>query len=404
MDQNNLNIDFRSGTWKGYLYQLQNEAPKPIPVLNTNIALTQFRPPQYGSEWHGRLDRTEADRKCDEDGKYLIRTGITDETRNVLIIRVLGVVKNFILYYEDGYHFVGEKKFERMFDLAKDGLITMYVESKAKDYINQMTNEPVYKSLNRYSSLECSQKKSTPISSENDEFYDHHVGTDESGIDVDCDVATPQHHQRRRKSNTPSYQSDLITRPMLHKEKINQKTSPSNVYNNHGLTKQHHQHQNCQEQNHHRKFEVRDSSLGQMTTCYSQEGEHRRVYRVSDVEGKELHNLKLAEDRFRVEACKEQGNINPGKLGNVRQHRRSNVTPPLSSYQRKVLRNTRNSTTSSTSSNEDRNRSVALLDMTSSSIDFSPSKTVSPFTHMTSSSSSSTSSNQLHSRMTPLSR
>ena len=38
-----------------------------------------------------------------------------------------------------------------MFDLAKDGLITMYVESKAKDYINQMTNEPVYKSLNRYS-------------------------------------------------------------------------------------------------------------------------------------------------------------------------------------------------------------------------------------------------------------
>ena len=37
----------------------------------------------------------------------------------------------------------------RMFDLAKDGLITMYVESKAKDYINQMTNEPVYKSLNR---------------------------------------------------------------------------------------------------------------------------------------------------------------------------------------------------------------------------------------------------------------
>ena len=84
---------------------------------------------------------------------------------------------------------------------------------------------------------------------------------------------------------------------------------------------------------------MRDSSLGQMTTCYSQEGEHRRVYRVSDVEGKELHNLKLAEDRFRVEACKEQGNINPGKLGNVRQHRRSNVTPPLSSYQRFILFN-----------------------------------------------------------------
>ena len=41
----------------------------------------------------------------------------------------------------------------RMFDLAKDGLITMYVESKAKDYINQMTNEPVYKSLNRFSLL-----------------------------------------------------------------------------------------------------------------------------------------------------------------------------------------------------------------------------------------------------------
>ena len=75
----------------------------------------------------------------------------------------------------------------------------------------------------RYSNLECSRKKSTPISSENDEFYDQHVGTDESGIDVDCDVATPQHNQhRRKKSNPPSHQSDLITHPVLHKQILNQ--------------------------------------------------------------------------------------------------------------------------------------------------------------------------------------
>jgi len=388
MEQKKLNIDFRSGTWKGYLYQLQNEAPKPIPVLNTDLAVTKCRPPQYGSEWHGRLDRQEADKKCDEDGKYLIRTGITDQTRNVLIIRVLGVVKNFILYYEDGYHFVGEKKFERMFDLAKDGLITMYVESKAKDYINQMTNEPVYKSLNRYSNLECSKKKSTPISSENDEFYDHHVGTDESGIDVDCDVATPQHNQQRRKKfNPPSHQSDLITHPVLHKQILNQENSPRQ----HGFTKQH---QSYQEQNHHRKFELVDGSPGKMTTCYAHDGEDRRAHRVSDVEGKEFHNLNLSGDRF-----KEQG-----KLEKVRPHRRSNVTPPLSNYQRKVLRNTRNSTTSSNSSSEDRNRSAALLETSASSVEISPYKTASPFTHMTSSSSSSSSSNQIHSRMTPLSQ
>uniref|UniRef100_H2YZ18 Uncharacterized protein n=1 Tax=Ciona savignyi TaxID=51511 RepID=H2YZ18_CIOSA len=67
------------------------------------------------------------------------------------ILRVLGVVKNFKLYYEDGKHFVGEKRFDSVYDLVEDGLITMFVESKAQDYIERMVHEPVYNSLSRYS-------------------------------------------------------------------------------------------------------------------------------------------------------------------------------------------------------------------------------------------------------------
>ena len=105
------------------------------------------------------------------------------------------------------------------------------------------------------------------------------------------------------------------------KKKTNQKNSPRQL----GFTKQH---QSFQEQNHHRKFEPVDGSPGKMTTCYAYDGEDRRAHRVSDVEGKEFHNLNLSGDRF-----KEQG-----KLEKVRPHRRSNVTPPLSNYQRLLLR------------------------------------------------------------------
>ncbi|XP_078487159.1 uncharacterized protein LOC100186049 isoform X2 [Ciona intestinalis] len=137
-------------TWKGYLFRLQQEAPKPRPVLCQNTDL-QNRPHFYGPECHGLVSREEGGRLCKEDGDYLIRESQNERGRFTLVLRVLGLVKNFKLYYEDGKHFVGEKRFDSVYDLAEDGLITMFVEDKAQDYIERMVHEPVYNSLSRYS-------------------------------------------------------------------------------------------------------------------------------------------------------------------------------------------------------------------------------------------------------------
>uniref|UniRef100_H2YZ16 Uncharacterized protein n=1 Tax=Ciona savignyi TaxID=51511 RepID=H2YZ16_CIOSA len=107
------------------------------------------RPHFYGPECHGLVSRIEGGALCREDGDYLIRESQNDRGRFTLVMRyiVLGVVKNFKLYYEDGKHFVGEKRFDSVYDLVEDGLITMFVESKAQDYIERMVHEPVYNSL-----------------------------------------------------------------------------------------------------------------------------------------------------------------------------------------------------------------------------------------------------------------
>uniref|UniRef100_H2YZ17 Beta-chimaerin n=1 Tax=Ciona savignyi TaxID=51511 RepID=H2YZ17_CIOSA len=110
------------------------------------------RPHFYGPECHGLVSRIEGGALCREDGDYLIRESQNDRGRFTLVMRyiVLGVVKNFKLYYEDGKHFVGEKRFDSVYDLVEDGLITMFVESKAQDYIERMVHEPVYNSLTGY--------------------------------------------------------------------------------------------------------------------------------------------------------------------------------------------------------------------------------------------------------------
>lgn len=147
------------GTWKEYLYRLQEEAPEPIAVKNRHPEIKG--PKFYGNVWHGKIDRSSAEKLCVEDGCYLIRQSQNDENRHVFVLRLLGKVKNFKLFYENGKHFVGEKKFNSVYDLAKDGLITMYVEEKAKDYIQKMSSDPVYKSLNRYSFLD---NRHSPVS------------------------------------------------------------------------------------------------------------------------------------------------------------------------------------------------------------------------------------------------
>ncbi|XP_028605049.1 N-chimaerin isoform X4 [Podarcis muralis] len=69
--------------------------------------------------------------------------------------------RNFRLYY-DGKHFVGEKRFESIHDLVTDGLITLYIETKAAEYIAKMTINPIYEHIG-YTTLsrEPTNKKHT---------------------------------------------------------------------------------------------------------------------------------------------------------------------------------------------------------------------------------------------------
>lgn len=85
--------------------------------------------------------------------------------------------RNFRLYY-DGKHFVGEKRFESIHDLVTDGLITLYIETKAAEYIAKMTINPIYEHIG-YTTLnrEPAHKKNMPT------LRDEHDGKDSTGED-----------------------------------------------------------------------------------------------------------------------------------------------------------------------------------------------------------------------------
>ncbi|KAL4228547.1 N-chimaerin [Mactra antiquata] len=130
-------------TWKTYLYQLQNEAPKP------NKRPSKREPPNkptyYGTEYHGQISREEAEDilVTGGNGSYLVRKSDRAPNAFTLAIRFENQTKNYKLYY-DGLHYVGEKRFETVDQLVADGLIHFYIESKASDYIASLSDESNY--------------------------------------------------------------------------------------------------------------------------------------------------------------------------------------------------------------------------------------------------------------------
>ena len=57
-----------------------------------------------------------------------------------LLNRLDNNIKHFKLFY-DGMHYVGEKRFDTLDDLVADGLMHFYVELKARDYLESLSNE-----------------------------------------------------------------------------------------------------------------------------------------------------------------------------------------------------------------------------------------------------------------------
>lgn len=87
--------------------------------------------------------------------------------------------RNFRLYY-DGKHFVGEKRFESIHDLVTDGLITLYIETKAAEYIAKMTINPIYEHIG-YTTLnrEPAYQKHMPVLKET---HDEKDSTGQDGV------------------------------------------------------------------------------------------------------------------------------------------------------------------------------------------------------------------------------
>jgi len=126
--------------WKSYLYQVQLKAPKPHRVVcNQNVGR---RPGFYGKEFHGAITREVAEQLVMQyEGCYLTRESQRQPGTYALTFRFNNAPKNYRLYFDEveKMHYVGEKRFETVHDLVADGLITLYVDFNAKDYIDHMT-------------------------------------------------------------------------------------------------------------------------------------------------------------------------------------------------------------------------------------------------------------------------
>uniref|UniRef100_A0A4W5QEX6 Beta-chimaerin n=1 Tax=Hucho hucho TaxID=62062 RepID=A0A4W5QEX6_9TELE len=142
--------DYQPPIWKSYLYRLQQEAPRPKRM--TCPQEMETRPKYYGREFHGMLSREYADELLGgAEGAYLVRESQRQPGTHTLALRFGHQTLNYRLFY-DGKHFVGEKRFETVHDLVTDGLITLYIETKAAEYIAKMTTNPIYEHLG-YTSL-----------------------------------------------------------------------------------------------------------------------------------------------------------------------------------------------------------------------------------------------------------
>ena len=81
------------------------------------------------------------------DGEYLVRESASVSGQYCLVFRINGILKNYILTFNGSHYSVGDKKFEKLSDLVEDGLIHLFIETKAKHYIETMSKTSVYAHL-----------------------------------------------------------------------------------------------------------------------------------------------------------------------------------------------------------------------------------------------------------------
>ncbi|XP_072934287.1 beta-chimaerin [Epargyreus clarus] len=138
--------------WKPELYRIQMEAPVPKRIICENCT---YKPEFYGKEYHGIMGHKEATLLLEEEpnGAFLIRKGNENNDFYTLTWRFNDKIHHYKLYY-DGTHYIKEKRYETIYDLVADGLITCHMELCAHhilDMINSRASytESPYVTLNR---------------------------------------------------------------------------------------------------------------------------------------------------------------------------------------------------------------------------------------------------------------
>ncbi|CAG0924452.1 unnamed protein product [Notodromas monacha] len=143
-----LRHQFPSDLWKDYLFNLQSQAPLPLPIYSRREIVGRPKPMQYGREFHGSIGRDEAEMLLkNKEGAYLVRESQSAVGSYALSMWVNGAIKHYMLYYDGKSHFLREdKKYDTLRDLVADGLIFMFLEARASDYIERMFREASYAS------------------------------------------------------------------------------------------------------------------------------------------------------------------------------------------------------------------------------------------------------------------
>ncbi|XP_069675242.1 beta-chimaerin [Periplaneta americana] len=137
--------------WNPNLYRLQQQAPRPVPIPRKHHVANC--PLFYGLEFHGVMSHLEASALLKEEGAYLVRQSEGTNGFYTLTLRFDTKIKHYKLYY-DGQHYVRDKRFDSVYDLVADGLVTLYFEAKAAPYIELMDSfnnyeKSPYMTLNR---------------------------------------------------------------------------------------------------------------------------------------------------------------------------------------------------------------------------------------------------------------
>lgn len=190
--------------WKSYLYQLQQQAPIPKRILCSREV--PHKPSHYGREFHGKISREEAERLLVDDGCYLVRESQRAPGQYTLSMKFGGITKNFKLYY-DGKHYVGEKRFDTIQDLVADGLISLYLDAHAGDYIATMCVESKYED-SPYMTLNSYKRKMTTKSRCKRSFK---VPKDELALKKDMSKSESFHEYDRPPSEQNEYSSPSAT-------------------------------------------------------------------------------------------------------------------------------------------------------------------------------------------------